>query len=235
MNIRVKFSKTGSMKFIGHLDIMRYFQKAIRRAEIDIAFSGGFSPHMIMSFAAPLGVGITSSGEYFDMEVNSTYSSEESLRRLNEVMVEGIEVLSYRKVPEGKASKAMSLVAAADYLVTFRPGKEPVQDWKTKLAEFYSQDSITVWKKTKKSEKEMDIRPFIYQLFLQGDAVFMQLAAGSTSNTKPELVMEAFAAYAGIAMDEFAYTVHRLEVYANTGTKEKPVWTPLEGLGEEIE
>ena len=57
------------MKFIGHLDIMRYFQKAIRRANIPIAFSGGFSPHMIMSFAAPLGVGVTSAGEYFDMEL----------------------------------------------------------------------------------------------------------------------------------------------------------------------
>lgn len=53
------------MKFIGHLDVMRYFQKALRRAGMDVAFSEGFSPHMIMSFAAPLGVGITSSGEYF--------------------------------------------------------------------------------------------------------------------------------------------------------------------------
>ncbi len=50
------------MKFIGHLDVMRYFQKALRRAEIDVKFSEGMSPHMIMSFAAPLGVGLTSDG-----------------------------------------------------------------------------------------------------------------------------------------------------------------------------
>lgn len=56
------------MKFIGHLDTMRYFQKAMRRADIDIAYSTGFSPHQIMSFAAPLGVGITSDGEYLDIE-----------------------------------------------------------------------------------------------------------------------------------------------------------------------
>ena len=77
------------MKFIGHLDIMRYFQKAIRRAGIDIAYSEGFSPHMIMSFAAPLGVGITSTGEYFDMEVKSAATSEDMKNRLNEAMVEG--------------------------------------------------------------------------------------------------------------------------------------------------
>ena len=67
MRVRIKFSKHGAVKFIGHLDTMRYFQKAIRRSEIDIAYSGGFSPHQIMSFAAPLGVGQTSNGEYMDI------------------------------------------------------------------------------------------------------------------------------------------------------------------------
>ena len=56
MKVRIKFSKEGPVKFVGHLDTMRYFQKAIRRANLPVAFSGGYSPHMIMSFAAPLGV-----------------------------------------------------------------------------------------------------------------------------------------------------------------------------------
>ena len=60
IKVRIKFSKHGVMRFIGHLDIMRYFQKVFRRAEIDIAYSGGFSPHQIMSFAQPLGVGLES-------------------------------------------------------------------------------------------------------------------------------------------------------------------------------
>ena len=54
MKVRIKFSKEGPVKFVGHLDTMRYFQKAIRRANLPVAFSGGYSPHMIMSFAAPL-------------------------------------------------------------------------------------------------------------------------------------------------------------------------------------
>ena len=73
MKVRIKFTKTGAMKFVGHLDTMRYFQKAIRRAELPVAFSGGYSPHMIMSFAAPLGVGTTSMGEYFDMELTEKF------------------------------------------------------------------------------------------------------------------------------------------------------------------
>ena len=120
MKVRIKFAKEGMMKFIGHLDIMRYFQKAIRRAELPIAYSGGFSPHMILSFAAPLGVGITSLGEYFDMELTEELPTEEIRSRLDREMVEGMRILSARRVPDGKASKAMSLVAAADYRIRFR-------------------------------------------------------------------------------------------------------------------
>ena len=54
MKIRIKFTKQGPVKFIGHLDVMRYFQKAMRRADVDIKYSEGFSPHQVMSFAAPL-------------------------------------------------------------------------------------------------------------------------------------------------------------------------------------
>ena len=82
MKIRIKFAKQGTMKFIGHLDVMRYFQKAMRRADVDIRYSEGFSPHQIMSFASPLGVGLTSVGEYMDIEVHSTDSSAEMERRL---------------------------------------------------------------------------------------------------------------------------------------------------------
>ena len=113
MKIRIKFAKEGTMKFIGHLDIMRYFQKVMRRADVDIRYSEGFSPHQIMSFAAPLGVGLESRGEYVDIEVLSTDSSKEMLRRINENMVEGMEALSYKALPDD-AGNAMSLVAAAD-------------------------------------------------------------------------------------------------------------------------
>ena len=58
MKARIKFRKYGSLRFIGHLDVMRFFQKVMRRADIPIAFSGGYSPHMIMSFANPLGIGL---------------------------------------------------------------------------------------------------------------------------------------------------------------------------------
>ena len=142
MKVRIKFSKEGPVKFVGHLDTMRYFQKAIRRANLPVAFSGGYSPHMIMSFAAPLGVGTESLGEYFDLELAETVPTSEITRRLDAVMVEGVHVLSTRQVEDGKAGKAMSLVAAADYYVEFRPGKEPEISWKDKISDFLAQPEM---------------------------------------------------------------------------------------------
>lgn len=123
MKIRIKFSKQGNMRFIGHLDIMRYFQKAMRRADVDIRYSEGFSPHQIMSFAAPLGVGLTGSGEYLDIEVLSTESSGRMVERLNAQMAEGMEVLSFKRLPDS-AGNAMSLVAACDYTVSLKKDYE---------------------------------------------------------------------------------------------------------------
>lgn len=222
------------MKFIGHLDIMRYFQKAVKRAGLDAAYSEGFSPHMIMSFAAPLGVGITSTGEYFDMEIKTPVASAEAVERLNQVMAEGMKILSFRKVPDGKAGKAMSLVAAADYQVRFRPGMEPCGDWREKAEAFLAQQEIVVLKKTKKNEKEVDIKPFLYAAEIREEELFLQLAAGSVKNTKPELVLEAFYHFCGKEFDPYALLIHRSEVYADTGEEGERKLVPLEALGEDI-
>ena len=227
MRVRVKFSKSGVMKFIGHLDVMRYFQKAIRRADIDIAYTEGFSPHMILSFAAPLGVGLTSNGEYADIMLKTPISSAEAVRRLNDVMVEGMEIVSFREIPDEKASNAMSLVAEADYTVIFREGMEPPAGWEEKLLAFYEKPSILVTKKTKKSEREMDLKPLIYALSVSDGKIFMTLSTGSTDNIKPELVMEAFCREIGYDLPAFALLINREEVYAEGHVS-------LEDLGKDI-
>ncbi|MCI8683185.1 MAG: DUF2344 domain-containing protein [Lachnospiraceae bacterium] len=233
LNIRIKFQKYGVMKFIGHLDMMRYFQKAIRRAGIDIAYSGGYSPHQIMSFAAPLGVGVTSDGEYFDIEVNSSRSSLKSLDALNQVMVEGVSILEYRRLPD-TARSSMSLVAAADYIVYVKPGYEPdvhsLQELSQQVQQYYEmQPEILITKQTKKSQLEMNLKGLIYEMkglnlkdFTLRDGplpeygLFLKVSTGSSDNVKPELVLEDFCKFCGIAYNPLKYQVHRLEVYAKS-------------------
>ena len=233
MNIRMKFKKHGCMKFIGHLDIMRYFRKAIRRSDIDIAYSEGFSPHMIMSFAAPLGVGLTSEGEYVDLQVNSCASSKAAVDALNSVMVEGMEVVSFKLLPEN-VKNAMSSVAAADYFVKWREGYVP-ENWEEKFNAFLQKEEMLIVKKTKRSEAEVDLKPMLYKTELRDGGIFMQVACGSVNNLKPELVMEAFAKDAGIELAPFALEVCRLEVYADLGDETAKKLVPLEELGEDIE
>ena len=234
MKARIKFRKNGVMKFIGHLDIMRYFQKAIRRAEIPIAFTSGYSPHMIMSFANPLGVGLTSDGEYFDIELTEPIASKEAVRRLNEQMVDGMEIVSFVQIPDDKKSKGMSIVAGADYLSSVKNGSLP-KDLAGKLEAFYAQNEICVVKKTKKSEKEVDIRPMIYKLECRNEKIYMRVAAGSVQNLKPELVTEAFVRYLGMDTEEVTFTHHRLETFAESEDADgKTVLVPLDALGTEI-
>jgi radical SAM-linked protein len=239
LKIRIKFRKWGAMKFIGHLDMMRYFQKAVRRAGIDIRYSEGYSPHQIMSFAAPLGVGITSDGEYFDIEVNSTSSSQEALAALNGTMVDGVEVSSYVRLPDN-AKTAMSVVAAADYRLSFKDGCEcpaSFAEWQEMIQkEFWDKDEFLIIKKTKKSEREVDLKPLVYRFSIEEidgrPQFFLQVSAGSTDNIKPELVLSSLCQRCGIDYDANAIQIHRLEVY---GRCVDGALAPLYAFGEEIE
>lgn len=236
MKIRIKFTKQGAMKFIGHLDLMRYFQKVMRKADVDICYSEGFSPHQVMSFAAPLGVGLTSSGEYVDIEVNSTDSSQVMLARINDAMVEGVTVTEYKLLPD-HAKNAMSLVAAADYIVLFREEYEPenFDQFAAGFADFLNREEILVLKKTKKGEREVNIRPMIYSLTADGRQIQMQIATGSAANLKPELVISAYMTQAGKELPAFALLIERTEIYADLGTEENRRLVSLAQLGEDIE
>lgn len=233
IKVRIKFSKHSSMIFIGHLDIMRYFQKAMRRADIDIAYSAGFNPHQIMSFAAPLGVGLYSNGEYLDIEMNTPINSQLMMDRLNQVMVEGIDILSVKKLPE-HAGNAMASVAAAGYLVAFRKGHEPAFNYEKKLPKFFLKEQILVMKKTKKSEKELDLKPFIYELSIRDGQIYMLVDASSSGNIKPSLVMEAFYKENGQTPSEFDFIITREDTYTNLGTVKKPEFVPLDAVGSEM-
>lgn len=238
MKIRIKFRKWGSMKFIGHLDMMRYFQKAIRRAGIDICYSEGFSPHQIMSFAAPLGVGITSDGEYFDIEVNSSPSTEAAIKALNETMVEGVEVTGYVMLPD-HAKTAMSIVAAADYKLSVKEGYSlpyTASVWSARIKEHFTDaESFVIVKQTKKSEREVDLKSFVYDFNVKeeeyGPGFFLKVSTGSVDNIKPELVLASLFETCGLEYNEDAIQIHRMEVYARDENGE---WIPLLELGEKI-
>jgi radical SAM-linked protein len=220
MKLRIKFRKFGAVRFIGHLDVMRFFQKAIRRAGIDVAYSTGFAPHQIMSFAAPLSVGVESNGEYMDIAVHQVFDTALMIEALNLVSVPGIEVTAITILPDD-AENAMSSVAAASYqvLVHTKEGVDPLKILRELEHRFRSQETIIVQKKTKKGIREMDVKPGVFSFEIvsseavklyttkletvtnqtvepygiSGQSVKLVTDASSAGNVKPSLLMEALS------------------------------------------
>lgn len=119
MRVRVKYSVSGKIRFISHLDLMRAFFRACIKKDIPVAVSQGFSPHLKISFGPPLSVGMTSSEEYLDMYVNGPVDKDS----LQEGLPEGIKILDVYEVPEGEPSLCVSLNRAV-YIIKAPSGQD---------------------------------------------------------------------------------------------------------------
>jgi radical SAM-linked protein len=171
MKVRMAYTKKGSAKYIAHLDLTRLFQRAFRRAEVDILYSEGFNPHPKISFGAPLPVGMEGEREYVDVELVDLgfEDMQEAFRRLSSQMPQGIELLSCQVVPVG-APKLMALLDTAVYLVEvpLRGVDEAAEGSGGGLTHFaiaiqrWLQRSEILWERRKENKVlSVDIRPFI--------------------------------------------------------------------------
>lgn len=206
MLIRIKFRKVGALRFIGHLDLMRTFQKIFRRAEVPVAYSEGFNPHQIFSIAAPLSLGVTSDAEYLDIKLKEEVDTTVLVKQINEVCPQGIEMLEAVEL-KARATKAMAAVAKAKYTVS--GAFDPLD-----IAGFLGQETIIVEKRTKKGKlKEVDLKPGIIKMENTEAGLLLILSTGSAFNVKPAVVLENLCLFSEVAYDKFAYKVHRNELY----------------------
>ena len=167
MRVRVRFEKTGSTRFLGHLDVMRYFQKAFRRAGLPIAFSEGYHPHPLLSFAQPLSLSFTGNGEYFDMELKEYVAPEDIFKRLNDVMCEDLTVNRVTVLPDYKPNEkkvtGMALITGAAYAISL--ADMPV-GFSEKLAGFFGETVFMIEKTTKNGTRECNLREGVHGICL---------------------------------------------------------------------
>ena len=149
---RMRFTKTGTLRFLGHLDLMRFFQKAIKRAGLDVAYSQGFSPHQLLSFASPLGVGQTTDGDYLDIEFASPIVPEDVMTALNKELNSEVYITDIELMPEG-FKNSMSMLYLCDYVVTAKSEGAFPSDYRSEFERFMSQKEIIIHKKTKVSDQ----------------------------------------------------------------------------------
>ncbi len=214
--IRLKLSKGEEVKYISHLDLLRTFQRAIKRAGLPINYSQGFNPHPIMSFALPLSVGTTSETEYMEMELKREIKPEQVMDQLNEVLPKGIEIKK-AEIVNNNSRKDFGLICMADYNAKIELKNDIHVDVKTELQKMLNTDEILIDKKTKKGMREINIIPLMHELdILKQDEknidLYLKLSAGSKANLKVDLVLQALEKHIqGFEVDYAA--IHRTELW----------------------
>ena len=217
MKVRIKFSKHGVLKYVGHLDFMRYFQKAFRRTDIDVAYSKGFSPHMIMSFAQPLGVGVESDGEYIDVEVSDSENVDLFVEKLNEQMADGVEVLDAIVLPE-KAENAMASVAAASYEIEFYKDAPLTEKL---IKKFVDSSEVNYVKKTKTGERTINIKDYVFDIrYLSMRCMYICVDASSGGNLKPATLCDALLKLDNKNIEDYPFHITRKDTYKRNENSE---------------
>lgn len=224
MKFLVKFTKQGNMKYISHLDIMRLFQRSLKRTHIKLQYSEGYSPHPKMSIAQPLSLGFTSTGEYIEFETQQDFLPEDVKERLNNAMPEGIKMVSCTVLENTR--KAMgALITNAGYLIGADEPEtaDEIKALGEAVAAFRKEKSITVEKVQKKTGKvtEVDIRKKTAKIELikanSGHAVIRVLVdAGSSSNLNPELIIAKLKEYMGKSLHTLNFHVEREEMFTRS-------------------
>lgn len=162
-DIRVKFDRGEEVRYISHLDLMKVFERALRRSRLPIAYSQGFNPHPQMVFGLPLSVGVTSSSEYADFELSEDVAPDEFAGRLNAQLTEGLRITAAAE--KKTRSNIMKEIAGASYHVTVKaPGGTTVEALGIATEAFLSNQQIMTLKETKSGTREVDIRPMIMEL-----------------------------------------------------------------------
>ena len=212
---RLKFTKSGPVRFIGHLDLLSLFTMAIKRAALPIAYSEGFNPHQLISFALPLSLGYYSNGEYVDILLKTPLDCKEIVESLNKNLPEGLLVTA-AKLSEDALKSSASLVRACGYRVLLPPAhRVPLE----LAVSFINQDSIVITKKTKKNTALADILPDIF-LFKPTEKegfteeVHMKISSGPERSIRADSVMKALFAFAETPYPEHGLTFIREEMYA---------------------
>ena len=233
MRYLIKFSKGEGIKFISHLDLMRTIQRIIRRSGVPIEYSKGFNPHMALSLAQPLSVGVYSDGEYMDIVLTEEMKVADLLERLNEAAPPTIRffeatpieiVENVKRVPQ-----AMALLDAGRYIIKLKLVNE--ENVEEKMASLLNENAWETLKKSKKGEKMADIKPLVKELkywVKDGELVINALiATGSRENLSADLLARFITSKIENVNTESFVSIKREEMYVLKNNKYVPLFKAL--------
>lgn len=213
VDVRLFYSKTGSAKYISHLDTMRAFQRAFRRCrDLDFWYTEGFNPHLYLTFALPLSLGYESGAETVDFRLASHVPYREVVEKLNAVLPAG-----FKAYKAAKPVMNAKVIRFADYNISFTAdGIDP----EVVLAEWYrcfTRESVTVKKFTKRGAEDVDLKAgekiklSKLKQFENRFCFKARLVSGVELNINPNLVLQAFKEFCEIEPQDVE--IKRVAVY----------------------
>lgn len=218
------FEKSERLRHIGHLDIQRAVQRALRRSGLPVSYSKGFNPHILLTFASALSTGAAGRNEIMEVQLEREVSPEAFLSAMNAAMPPDMQ-LSCAKVLDDRRMALMAQVSAADYTLTL-DDMSAAKIIENQLNDFLAQESIMAMRKTKSGMKETDIRPLIHTLTMDGNKIHAVMTLTERLACKPNMLMDALAAFTGMEAVPRVLTVRNRLL----GCDEAGALVPLETL-----
>jgi len=225
----IKFTKESEIKFVGHLDLMRTIQRMMKRSGLPIVYSQGFNPHINLSLAQPLAVGVYSGGDYFDVQFQEEVDLQKIKEDLNSSAPAGIRILEVSGIREEdnkKIFKSMAAIDAASYSIRIR--YTDASRLENEMNDMMGKNQWVTLKKSKSGEKEVDIKPMVMDMDfrISGNILIVDatVSCGSKENLSPELLAE-FVKGNTSNYDAEAFTdIRRNEMYAAVEDKLIPLY-----------
>jgi radical SAM-linked protein len=182
---RITFAKTEAMRYTGHLDLQRAWERLLRRAGIPIAYSAGFHPHPRIQIGAALPLGAVGGNELVDIETSQACEPEETARALNAHTPPGMRIVRVTALAEGSPGLE-KIILAGDY------SAEPVEGaWPEDLPQRIEQLMGSATLPRERRGKTYDLRPRILSLALDGNTLRMRLSLTAEATGRPDEVLAA--------------------------------------------
>ena len=194
--LRLSYRKVGNLRYIAHLDLMRTWERALRRAKLPLAYSQGFTPHARMTLGAPLAVGTVGERELLDVWMSADVAPEELARRLAPVLPDGLELLAAEEIAHELPS-LQSQIRSASYEVTFTPGSVDAGEIRGRIAELLALDALDWEEQRGEKTRRYDLRATVRDLAVreEGERVVlaMDLELNEQRTGRPTSLLAALA------------------------------------------
>ncbi|MCQ2554011.1 MAG: TIGR03936 family radical SAM-associated protein [Clostridia bacterium] len=200
------FYKKDNMRFISHLDLQTLFQRAMRRGNVNVAFSNGFNPHELMNIVQPLSLGYESTCELVEIDTLEPYDPADLISRLNLALPEGIKFIDCIETERKNQSTSCNTVSAEYDVISICNDIE-----KLNITDFLNRDSVIILKRDKKTKKmvEKDVKELVLDIHKEADTLKLKVCCASNKTVNPTNLLTALYEFSGLEFKQETIRIKR--------------------------